>query len=283
MNKYTRPTVTTTIPAVTRDPDQMANQESPGEHEKAWMRQWRELLEFLCLVQDEAEADHLMRRLVKADLPTTLAFVNAHAMNCAVADKRFHAGLLATDCLCRDGTGLAILFKLLGRHAGLNMNGTDFIPHLIKQFPGREIALFGTQEPFLGKAATAVRESLAPGSNVQAVDGFLSDDNEYLKLASHQRPALIVLGMGMPKQERLAALLRSELKHPCLIICGGAILDFIAGRVPRAPKWMRQLGIEWVYRLLKEPRRLFRRYLVGNPIFLIRAFLYSARQRSQRT
>jgi exopolysaccharide biosynthesis WecB/TagA/CpsF family protein len=76
--------------------------------------------------------------------------------------------------------------------------------------------------------------------------------------------------MGMPKQERVARAIRSAADVHSLIICGGAIIDFIAGRFPRAPKWMRRHGIEWMYRLAHEPRRLLARYLIGNPLFLCR-------------
>ncbi|MNI76456.1 putative N-acetylmannosaminyltransferase [compost metagenome] len=104
-------------------------------------------------------------------------------------------------------------------------------------------------------------------------DGFASIDT-YIDLARQQQPELIVLGMGMPKQENVAARL-AELGRPCLIVCGGAILDFMGGKVTRAPDWLRRLGGEWVYRLSREPRRLFVRYVVGNPLFLLRALLCS--------
>jgi exopolysaccharide biosynthesis WecB/TagA/CpsF family protein len=76
--------------------------------------------------------------------------------------------------------------------------------------------------------------------------------------------------MGMPRQEEMACVLRAALTHPCLIVCGGAIIDFLGGRAPRAPVWMRRFGLEWVYRLMQEPGRLFRRYVLGNPLFLLR-------------
>jgi exopolysaccharide biosynthesis WecB/TagA/CpsF family protein len=100
--------------------------------------------------------------------------------------------------------------------------------------------------------------------------GFLPTP-EYVRLAAGHRPSLIVLGMGMPRQEEVARELRAALDHPCLIVCGGAIIDFLAGRTPRAPRWMRAVGAEWLYRLALEPRRLFRRYVVGNPLFIARA------------
>jgi exopolysaccharide biosynthesis WecB/TagA/CpsF family protein len=61
-----------------------------------------------------------------------------------------------------------------------------------------------------------------------------------------------------------------------VIVCGGAILDFLGGGATRAPAWMRRLGIEWLYRLAREPRRLFKRYVLGNPLFLSRARRYAA-------
>jgi hypothetical protein len=82
---------------------------------------------------------------------------------------------------------------------------------------------------------------------------------------------LIILGMGMPRQEIVALALRAALHRPCLIVCGGAILDFLGGRVPRAPRLLQGLGLEWAWRLAREPRRLFRRYVLGNPVFIGRA------------
>jgi N-acetylglucosaminyldiphosphoundecaprenol N-acetyl-beta-D-mannosaminyltransferase len=92
-----------------------------------------------------------------------------------------------------------------------------------------------------------------------------------VRLATEHRPSLIVLGMGMPRQEEIASLLRGVLDHPCTIVCGGAIIDFLGKKTSRAPLWMRRTGLEWLYRLALEPRRLFRRYVIGNPLFLWRA------------
>jgi exopolysaccharide biosynthesis WecB/TagA/CpsF family protein len=79
--------------------------------------------------------------------------------------------------------------------------------------------------------------------------------------------------MGMPNQEYLAVCLRERLSHPVLIVNGGAVLDFLGGKVTRAPKVMRNTGTEWAYRLFLEPRRLARRYLLGIPAFFSRVAL----------
>ena len=165
---------------------------------------------------------------------------------------------------------MATLFKLLRLPPGLNLNGTDLIPDLISQFNGRCIALFGTKNPYLERGLQVVAQQFAPQSRYVCENGFL-DVETYVALASAHRPALIVLGMGMPRQEEVASALRTALTFPCLIVCGGAIIDFLGGKTPRSPLWMRRIGMEWLFRLAMEPRRLFQRYVIGNPLFLKRA------------
>ena len=131
------------------------------------------------------------------------------------------------------------------------------------------------EEPYLARAQALVVSQIAPRSKCVVAHGFL-DTPRYVRLAAAHRPHVIVLGMGMPRQEEVAAVLRAALGYPCLIICGGAIIDFLGGKTSRAPAWMRGAGLEWLYRLCLEPRRLFRRYVVGNPLFLSRALSLAA-------
>ena len=79
---------------------------------------------------------------------------------------------------------------------------------------------------------------------------------------------LVILGMGVPRQEIWAARCRSELIHARLVVSGGAILDFLSGSVPRAPRWLRSLRLEWLFRLCLEPRRMWRRYILGSFVLL---------------
>ena len=102
------------------------------------------------------------------------------------------------------------------------------------------------------------------------MDGFHDLDFYIDFLKQHSQPqgySVIVLAMGMPKQEILAQMIKINLKTNGLVICGGAIIDFQAERFSRAPQWIRDLSLEWLYRLLKEPKRLFKRYIIGIPVF----------------
>ena len=236
-----------------------------------WQKRWTSIIGKLEVVADAAVAQRLLDRLAAPETATVLGFVNAHAMNLVVRDGAYCQALSAADVLLRDGSGMAILYRRLGLEPGLNMNGTDFIPELMAAYRGRRVAFWGTRQPYLDQA---VQRSVAMFGvvPVSVHDGFASVDT-YLQLAREQQPELIVLGMGMPRQEVVAARLAAT-GGPCLIVCGGAILDFLGGKVSRAPEWLRRLGGEWLYRLLREPKRLFMRYVVGNPLFLVRAWLY---------
>ena len=79
---------------------------------------------------------------------------------------------------------------------------------------------------------------------------------------------IVVLGMGVPRQELWAHRNREHLPNVRLLISGGAILDFVSGAIPRAPLWMRRLRLEWLFRLCLEPRRMWRRYIVGSFVLL---------------
>jgi N-acetylglucosaminyldiphosphoundecaprenol N-acetyl-beta-D-mannosaminyltransferase len=235
-----------------------------------WQPRWQQLVRGVVRVHTERGEAQLLDSLAQPKEPLVLAFVNAHAMNAAAASRKFFDALMAADIVLRDGIGMAILLRLLNQSPGRNLNGTDLIPKILRRYAGRSIALFGTEDPYLRQARDKVMTQLAPGSRVLTTHGFL-ETADYVKLAAAQKPELIVLGMGMPKQEEVAGTLRAAVGYPCLIVCGGAIIDFMGGKTSRAPAWMRSTGLEWAYRLALEPRRLFHRYVVGNPVFLARS------------
>jgi len=240
--------------------------------ESTSQKSWQTIIEKLRVVNDSHDEQRLLAALSSPVATTVLGFVNAHAMNLVAGNAQYCKALSAADVLLRDGAGMAILYRRLGLAPGLNMNGTDFIPRILAAFKGRRVAFWGTEEPFLSQAVQ--RSEAQFGVQVVSVQHGFADVDTYIDLARQVRPELIVLGMGMPKQEAVAARL-SAAGVPCLIVCGGAILDFLGAKVTRAPHWVRQLGCEWVFRLMSEPKRLFMRYVVGNPLFLLRTLRYA--------
>jgi exopolysaccharide biosynthesis WecB/TagA/CpsF family protein len=225
------------------------------------------LLSKIEAVRTEYDKTALLNALRAPAKPTVVSFVNQHGFNLVWNDEDFRRSILASDVLLRDGVGLAVAMSILGHEAGLNLNGTDLIPQLIEAYAGRNVMLLGTRSPYLDCAANEIR---AKGCHIVGIIDGYQDNQVYLDTVSRLRPDLVILGMGMPKQEMVADLLAKALDFPVLIINGGAILDFLANRFPRAPKWVRALRMEWCFRLMLEPRRLWRRYITGGVTFLVR-------------
>lgn len=232
-----------------------------------WKIRWHVLVRKIRIVKDIDDESSLLSELAAVNSPKIVGFVNSYAMNSVVNNAAFSDALCAADVLLRDGLGMAMLFTRLGINKGLNMNGTDFIPKLLEAYRGRQVAFWGTQEPYLSQAVL-LAQSKYEVRVVSTHHGF-DPEHVYVDLATEYKPDLIVLGMGMPKQEKIAAMIRDK-RVTTLVVCGGAIIDFMGNKIKRAPLWIRKLGFEWIYRLLLEPKRLCKRYVLGNPIFIFR-------------
>ena len=206
-----------------------------------------------------------------ANKPITIGFVNQHAYNLINEDNKIAIYFDSLTYRLRDGAGVKLACKVNNCNAGKNLNGTDFIPELVDSVLKKEdncnLFIFGTKDPWLRKGSY----SLTKRRSSHLLDGFQRDDvylDTVKKKSIEGRFNLIILAMGMPKQERIASLLQNSIQGPAIIICGGAIIDFYARRFDRAPLVMRKFGLEWLYRLLKEPKRLFNRYVIGIPKFI---------------
>lgn len=227
-------------------------------------RNFMTLMDRLRIVEDAAAEEALLEELAHPTRPTILSFLNAHAVNLGWKQPGMLEGLMRSDLVLRDGIGVKLGLRAFQRPYGLNMNGTDFIPRIARQYVGRRVALFGTRSPWLDTARRILEEW---GLQVVASHEGFDPHDTYVRMATETKPDLIIMAMGMPKQEEVSVKLREALTHPVLIVNGGAILDYIGGKVPRAPKLMRQTGLEWLFRLAVEPRRLFGRYVVGIPVY----------------
>ena len=195
--------------------------------------------------------------------PKFFAFVNAHCLNLAYVDAAYAEILRRCDVVWPDGTGVRMAGRRLGFPVPENVNGTDLFPLL----SGR-VFLYGAAPGVAERAAENVRAKYPQMTVVGTADGF-GDERAVIEAVNRVRPDILLVAKGVPLQEKWIAAHLGELKCGCVIAVGG-LLDFVSGRIPRAPLWMRRLGIEWLYRLKCEPVRMFRRYVIGNPLFLSR-------------
>ena len=230
-----------------------------------------------------------VRTLLTEPGPALLAYVNAHALNLAQRNAAYHDVLRRADLVLNDGSGLAIAARIRGARFPANLNGTDFTPLLLTEAArlGAPVFLLGGRPGVAELAARRLAERI-DGLNVAGFEHGYHPAEEQPALAEriHASGAqVLVVGMGNPAQE-----LWLDRHLPAtgtrLGVAVGAFLDFASGQVPRAPQWMRTAGIEWLYRLKLEPRRLFRRYVIGNPEFLFRVMrerFNSSRPRGRRT
>ena len=210
--------------------------------------------------------------LVRSKKAEHIAFINAHCLNIAYKNNCYKQ--ILNDCaeVFADGIGAKIGAKMLGFKVEENVNGTDMFP-LLAQKPYR-IYLFGGAP---GVAETALKNAKNLNGKAEFVgcaDGFFKEKSEEQIFAElcELKVDILLVALGVPKQEEWIKCNLDKLPG-CVAIGVGGLLDFVSGRIPRAPLWMRKCNIEWCFRLYCEPMRLFKRYIIGNPLFLWRVFL----------
>ena len=211
--------------------------------------------------------------LVRSGKQHHVAFINAHCLNLAYKDSVYKKVLEECSAVFADGIGAKIGASMLGFKVEENVNGTDMFP-LLAQRPYR-IYLFGGSPEVAENALKKARAIGGKAEFVGSTDGFFKRMSEEQLFAELERlkPDLMLVAMGVPKQEMWINRNLSRLPACTTAIGVGGLLDFVSERIPRAPLWMRKANIEWCFRLYCEPARLFKRYIIGNPLFIARVFL----------
>ena len=208
-------------------------------------------------------------RAVESRMPFRLAFLNANLALHAKRDPDI-ARALGQCFVVNDGLGVDLASRLLyGRRFPENLNGTDFTPlYLEKTRHSLRLFLLGAAPGVAEKAADVILRKWPRHRVVGVQHGYFGDEEEgaVLEQIRAAAPDIVLVGIGNPRQERWMARNCPEV-CPCAFGIG-ALFDFMSGRVPRARAWMRVARCEWLFRLSLEPRRLWRRYLVGNIVFL---------------
>lgn len=200
--------------------------------------------------------------------------LNAHCFNMAFMDNLYKESLLNCDVLLPDGIGVVWAIKLLTGQKIRKIAGFDLFLYEMDrlQQSGGKCFFLGSNPDTLYKIERRIEKEY-PQINVKTYSPpykseFSSEENiAMLEAINKFQPDVLMIGMTAPKQEKWAYQHYTQLKvgHIC---CIGAVFDFYAGTVNRAPQWMINFSLEWLYRLVKEPRRMWHRYLIGNGKFI---------------
>lgn len=201
-------------------------------------------------------------------------FLNIDCLYKAQKDEEYRGILNSADLVLPDGIGLRILTRLYGKRMKENCNGTDFSPLLMK-----ELARLGCRVYFLGgkkgvaeKAAQNIKRKIPNLQIVGIHHGYFEDDDEVINEINSSQADVLFVGMGVPKQEKWIFRNREKL-NPKICIGVGALFNYLSGYIPRAPKFLQKIGLEWFWRVLTEPKRLWKRYLVDDMRFLVKIIL----------
>jgi N-acetylglucosaminyldiphosphoundecaprenol N-acetyl-beta-D-mannosaminyltransferase len=212
-----------------------------------------------------------LEEFIRSRKPHYVAVVNVAKIVKMRSDKALDASVRSASLIGADGVPLVWASRLLGNAVPGRVNGTDLMHRLLEKADerGYRIFFFGAQERVLREVLRRVRSEY-PGVQIAgSQNGFFKPEDEWniVRKIRSSRPDIIFIAFGTPKKEVWVAKYLEAMGVPVVHGVGGSF-DVFAGLIPRAPIWMQRAGLEWFFRLLHEPRRMWKRYLVTNSVFV---------------
>lgn len=223
------------------------------------------------------EVQEEVGRLIRAGERGLVLNANAHCLNLCYEDPRLRDFLNSADVVFCDGAGVMLAARLLGGRIPERVTYADWAWRLaaFAEAQGFSMYLLGARPGVAREAARRLKARYPDLEIVGVRHGFFdhsagSPGNEAIvREINDARPDILLVGLGMPLQEYWLMENRDRLNVGAALT-GGAVFDYVSGRLRRGPLVLTESGFEWLARLLVEPRRLWRRYLIGNPLFLLR-------------
>lgn len=218
-----------------------------------------------------------LAQLIETDSHAEVLHVNVHGMNLSADNPWLRDYLNQAEIVFCDGAGIILGARILGQHIPERITYADWMWQLAEFAAARGYSFYflGAKPGIAQTAADRMIERFPELKIAGVRDGYFNKDNGHpdneavLADINAARPNILIVGMGMPMQERWLLDNWSRIDAN-IALTGGAVFDYISGDLKRAPAWMTNNGLEWLGRLLIEPRRLWQRYIVGNPVFLAR-------------
>jgi N-acetylglucosaminyldiphosphoundecaprenol N-acetyl-beta-D-mannosaminyltransferase len=210
-------------------------------------------------------------------------YVNAHVLNQSQEQPELRNALETADLVYCDGYGVRLAAKALDVEIPHRMTGADWVWGLASlcEAAGQSVYLLGSDPGVASEAAQRLTRWYPRLRIAGTHHGYFelgsAHDERVIEDINARQPDIVLVGMGSPKQE-LWVERNAEHLDTDVLWTVGALFDYVSGRVPRAPAWLADNGLEWIFRLAIEPNRMWRRYLLGNPVFVSRV-MAQARQR----
>jgi len=231
-------------------------------------------LKTACLTRDEMSrlmlADCLEARRTDIHPPKLVFASNGHAIALSAQDKNFAATFAMADIIHSDGQAAVFASRLLTRTPVPERSATtDFIHDAAKigAQHGLRFFLLGATEEANAQSARILEETYPGLQIVGRLHGYFGEyeEDDIVDQINLTQPDVIWVGLSVPREYEFAVRNKYRLKAGWLVTCGGCF-NFVTGAYKRAPEWMQAAGMEWLYRLAREPKRLFWRYAVTNPL-----------------
>jgi len=229
------------------------------------------------------EAVNDIAKAVKQKRKTNIYFVNADTLNKAYENHAFKRVLDSTKFVLPDGSGIKMACNMLNTPLKQNVNGTDLFPFLCEmaQEQGMKIFLYGAAEGIAETMKKKVQRQYPELQIVGTLNGFDLHDNEVVNYINHTKADIVLVAKGAPLQEEWIDT-HSRKMTASVVMGVGGLFDFYSEKTARAPMWIREIGLEWIYRMLQEPGRMWKRYIIGNPQFLMRAWSWNRELKNEK-
>lgn len=207
--------------------------------------------------------------LEKSDKVSQVVTINPEMFDCAAVDREFSKILETAEMVIPDGVGVKIGLKILGQNVE-RIAGVDFAYKMIELSAknGLPIALIGAKPEVIELAKTQLLANFDLLNIVYTQDGYFDDDDRVYEELKNSGARLILVALGSPKQEKFISKAKSVLPYGLMVGVGGSF-DVWSGTVERAPEIYQKLGLEWLYRTVKQPER-FKRIFPTLPLFVLK-------------
>lgn len=244
-------------------------------------RRFEKKVKLLGIEFDNLRIKDILKNITKritSNEKQSIFFINADCLNKAYENAQYQELLQKADMVLPDGSGINMGCNMIHTPLKENLNGTDMLPFICKLSAKKDFSIYllGAKDGIANDMKNNLHK-MYPNLNIVGTHhGYINDTSltqEVINDINEKQPDILFVAMGAPYQEIFIETYRDQIDAKIFLGVGG-LFDFYSNKIKRAPLFVREIGFEWIYRMLQEPKRMWKRYIIGNPKFLYRIFKY---------